>query len=104
MRELTPQQEAKVNEYLQQFNKNVAEYEGWNSATDCSFGIYVSDNPNDQNITLIMTVISGISDSMQTYKATNNIMIEPNGISVKLTDVYPRDYVLDYIQKLKKIN
>ena len=51
-----------------------------------------------------MTVISGISDSMQTYKATNNIMIEPNGISVKLTDVYPRDYVLDYIQKLKKIN
>jgi hypothetical protein len=104
MTEVTQKQKEKIELYEKQFEKNIAEYINWGSQQDCRFGIYVSPNPEDKNITIIMTTITGISDNYQTYKITNNIMIEPNGESCKLTDIYPSDYVFDYLEKLTKIN
>ena len=104
MLEVTQKQKEKIELLQSQFQKNVEQYSNWGSYEDCRFGIYVSQNPEDKNVTVIMTTITGISDNYQTYKAINNIMVEPNGDSCKLTDNYPKEYVLDYIQTLKKIN
>ena len=104
MKKLTPLQELKVDKYLREFNDNVAKFETFGSKEDCYFGMYESPNPEDKNITLIITSVSGISDNYQTYKVTNNITIEPDGTAVKLTDVYPKEYVMQYIKTLKKIN
>lgn len=104
MLEVTQKQKEKIEVYQKQFEENIAEYENWGSQQDCRFGIYISTNAEDKNVTIIMITITGISDNYQTYKAINNIMVEPNGDSCKLTDIYPKEYVLDYIQTLKKIN
>lgn len=104
MIEVTQKQKEKIEMYQKQFEENIAEYENWGSQQDCRFGIYVSEKPEDKNVTIVMVTITGISDNYQTYKAINNIMVEPSGESCKLTDIYPKEYVLDYIETLKKIN
>jgi hypothetical protein len=104
MIQVTQKQKEKIEMYQKQFEENLAQYENWGSQQDCRFGIYISEKPDDKNVTIVMVTISGISDNYQTYKAINNIMIEPSGESFKLTDIYPKEYVLDYIETLKKIN
>lgn len=101
---MTEAQKIKLAFYETQFKENLAKYSSWGSDEACSFGIYVSESPEDKNLTLIITTITGLSDDYQPYTATNNIMVEPNGDSLKLTDIYPKEYVLEYIKKLKKIN
>lgn len=104
MVQVTDKQKAVIEKYQAEFEENLRKYDSWGSQQACHFGIYVSQNEGDKNVTLIITTISGLSDDYQPYKATNNIMVEPDGNSFRLKDIYPEDYIIEYIKALKKIN
>lgn len=100
---MTKAQENKVEFYKIEFQKNNEKYTSWSNGM-CKFTVYKSDLPEDNNITLIYTIISGLSDFGEPFFQTSNILIEPDGNSLNLIDFFPSDEVLGYIQKLKKIN
>lgn len=100
---MTREQQEKIIEIREQFNENCRKYASYGSSS-CNFGVYISKNEQDKNVTVIFTIITGISDSYSPYYETVNILVEPNGSSFNLMDVFPSDDVLGYIEKLEKIN
>lgn len=101
--ELTENQIEKIAHYKKQYEGNLEEYDNFGSYDICGFAVYCSENPNDKNATIIMTTITGISDDYEPKTTINNIMVEPDGNSFRLTDIYKQEDVFGYIKKLKKI-
>ena len=100
---MTQKQKEKIDTYKKQFDSNVEQFDNFGSYDVCGFGVYYSENEEDKNLTVIMTTVTGISDNYEPYISTSNIMIEPDGNSFNLTDIYNKDEVYGYIKKLKKI-
>lgn len=101
--EITAQQEVKVELYKKQYLQNVELYATYGAEQLCSFSVYASNNDNDKNITIVLSTISGISQDYEPITKINNIMVEPDGNSFNLTDIYDRFEVYRYIGNLKKI-
>lgn len=101
---MTPQQKQKIEEYRKEFAENCKNFEMWGSDRDCSFTLYVSENQEDSNYTMVITTITGLSDDFQTYVETINLMVEPDGNVINLTDVFEQSEVVTYIEKLKKVD
>jgi hypothetical protein len=99
---MTQLQIEKIKKIREDFKDNCEKYSSW-GIDNCSFGIYKSTKEGDENITLIITTISGLSDSMQAFYETTNILVEPNGNSLNLLDFFGSNDVLGYIESLKKI-
>mgnify|MGYP003339398751 CR=1 FL=1 len=101
---MTTQQELAVQNFRNQYRDNCIMYEAWGSADICNFGVYASDNETDDNITLIFTLITDLSEYGQPFTKVNNILIEPDGNVVVLMDTFNEQIVLDYINTLKRID
>jgi hypothetical protein len=99
---MTLQQVETIKKLRQGYKDSCEKYASW-GINDCHFSIYKSAKENDNNITLIITTISGLSDSLQPYFETTNLLVEPNGNSLNLLDFYASNDVLGYIENLKKI-
>jgi hypothetical protein len=102
---MTNDQKKAIEELRKQFNNNCKLYVEYGSSRICNFKVYMNaENPEDQNITIVVTAIDGVSDNFQPYIKTSNIMIEPDGANFNMSDVFPDSKVVEYVQKLKKIN
>lgn len=99
---MTEAQIETIKKLREGYKDNCEKFSSW-GIDKCAFGIYKSTKENDNNITLILTTISGISDSMQPYYETTNILVEPNGNSLNLFDFFESNDILGYIESLKKI-
>lgn len=101
---MTNEQKQMIQKYREEFEASCKKYARWGSQRDCSFGLFASENPEDQNFTMLVTTITGISDDYETYVETVNLMVEPDGNVINLKDVYNSNEVVSYIEKLKKID
>lgn len=101
---MTPEQRAAIEKYRAEFNSNCSMYAPWGSKRDCSFQLYKGEKPEDLNYTMVITSVTGLSDDLQTYVETVNLMVEPDGNVINLIDLFDRNQVIDYIQQLKKID
>jgi hypothetical protein len=101
---MTEQQKIAIEKYRKEFQDNCKSYSAWGSARDCNFKLYKSENPEDENYTMVITSITGLSDDFQTYVETINLMVEPDGNVLNLTDVYAQSQVVTYIQQLKLVD
>jgi hypothetical protein len=99
---MTQEQKDKIEIYWQQYEQSKAEYSPY-STGECYFGVYQSNNEQDKNITIIITTIDGLGEDYEIKTTINNILIEPNGNALRLTDVYERSLVMEYLKNLKKI-
>ena len=80
-------------------------YTDYGSNDICNFEVLVNEsNPEDKNITVAVTTISGISDNFQPYIKIVNLMVEPDGTQFNMSDVFPQSKVVAYVQSLKKIS
>lgn len=100
---MTQKQHQKITHYRNQFIENKKRYAANGSESICKFAVFENMNPDDKNITLVIVSVGGISEDYQPYTAINNLLIEPDGNAIKLTDIYPKEEVLVYIEKLKRI-
>ncbi|NBO50174.1 MAG: hypothetical protein EBU80_10735 [Chitinophagia bacterium] len=100
---MTIEQQKQVEIYRNEFEESCSSNAVYGSGRLCSFGVFKSENEEDQNVTLIITTITGLSDNYQPYVGTNNIMIEPDGNTFNMDDVFPSSQVAGYVSKLKKI-
>jgi hypothetical protein len=99
---MTPAQIETIKLQKELFAESCKGYNNFMSS-DSSFGIYKSVNEDDDNITLIITTVDGISDFDQPYFRTTNLLVQPNGNLVNLVDFYSEKEVLEYVAKLKKL-
>jgi hypothetical protein len=100
---MTIEQQKKLEVYREEYKRNCTSNVGFGSDRICNFHVYGSDNPDDQNITIVMTTITDISDNYQPFIATLNIMIEADGNAINLADVFPKSQVASYVEQLKII-
>ena len=100
---MTRAQQEKIIEIREEYVSNCKEYASYGTSS-CKFGVYRSKNEEDENITVIFTTVSGLSDFNQPFFQTTNLLVEPNGNSMNLMDVYSNNDVLGYIENLTKIN
>lgn len=102
---MTPDQKKAIEELRMQFHENCKMYTDYGSNDICNFEILVNEsNPEDKNITVAVTTISGISDNFQPYIKIVNLMVEPDGTQFNMSDVFPQSKVVAYVQSLKKIS
>lgn len=99
---MTESQKNTINVLKAQFSESCNKYAAY-SGDNCKFELYESKNPEDKNITIIYTVVNGLSDDYQPFYQTVNMLVEPDGNALNLMDFYPPDFVIDYIKKLKNI-
>jgi len=100
---MTIEQKKQIEVYTKEYHENCSSNTQFGSDRICNFNLYKSNNPEDENITIVMTTITDISDNYQPYIATINIMIEPDGNAINLADVFPKSQVAAYVDQLKKI-
>ncbi len=101
---MTQAQKIAIEELRRQYNDNCRENIDYGSNRICNFHLYENEAPEDDNVTIVMTIIDGISDSFQPYIKTVNVMVEPDGTHFNLADLFPPSKVVAYVQKLKKIS
>lgn len=100
---MTIEQKNKVDFYKSEFEKMCTKYVNYNAKKTCNFNVYKSENSEDNNVTIVYSHITGVSDDYQTYFGVDNILIEPDGNAINMGDFYPQNDIIDYIEKLKKI-
>ena len=100
---MTEKQRNKIEIYQERYKENCIEYVGWGSANYCGFSVHKSNIDGDTNVTIVMTTITGISNTEQPYVETQNILIESDGSDMDLLEVYPENDVVGYLDKLHKI-
>lgn len=102
---MTPNQKKAIEELRVQFKENCRMYTDYGSDEICNFEVLVNEsNPEDENVTVAVTTISGISDNFQPYVKIVNLMVEPDGTQFNMSDVFPQSKVVAYVQSLKKIS
>jgi hypothetical protein len=102
---MTIYQEQKINILLEEHNKKCATYMGYGGNDSCKFSIYENkQNPNDKNVTIFSTYISGLSDDYQPFYKVVNLLIEPSGDVIELSALLDSDEIDEYYQGLTKIN
>lgn len=99
---MTSAQSTTVDVLKAQFTQSCDKYATY-SGDVCNFEVYKSENDSDENITIIYTTVTGISDDYQPYYEVVNMLVEPDGNAINLMDFYPQNFVVDYIKSLKKI-
>lgn len=100
---MTNAQSTTIDILKAQFMQSCLKYNSYSAENSCKFDLYKSNNDEDKNITIIYTVVSGLSDDYQPFYQTVNMLVEPDGNAINLMDFYPQNFVIDYINKLKKI-
>ena len=53
---------------------------------------------------MVVTAVTGLSDDLQTYVETVNLMVEPDGNVIKMGDVFEPSQVVSYVEQLEKID
>jgi hypothetical protein len=101
---MTKEQEITVEKYKRQVGENCKMYQDYSSSDICKVNLYESTNAEDKNITIRTVTVTGTSDDFQPYIEVNTILVEPDGNAFRMTDVYPTQFVNEYVDKLKKIN
>jgi hypothetical protein len=101
---MTNEQKKAIEKYKSEFGENCRKFSAWGSDRDCSFHLYKSKNPEDLNYTMVVTSVTGLSDDLQTYVETVNLMVEPDGNVIKLSDIYEQSQVVSYVEQLEKID
>ncbi|MBM3417468.1 MAG: hypothetical protein FJY17_00930 [Bacteroidetes bacterium] len=102
---MTQDQKKTIEELRVQFSQHCKRFAEYGSDEICNFEVLMNDsNPEDQNITVAVTTIDGISDSFQPYVKILNLMIEPDGTQFNMSDIFPQSKVVAYVQTLKKIS
>ncbi len=102
---MTDLQRIVIAELHSEFASNCKNYVSWGSDSYCHFVTYRNeDNPEDKNIVVNVSTISGISDNDQVFVDTNNFLVEADGKKYVLGDLFTSNQVIDYLRKLKKFN
>jgi hypothetical protein len=101
---MTIEQQKMIEKYRGEFADNCKKFSAWGSERDCSFSLYKSKNPDDLNYTIVVTSVTGLSDDLQTYVETVNLMVEPDGNVIKMGDVFEPSQVVSYVEQLEKID
>ena len=101
---MTKEQEITIEKYKKELNDNCEKHLGYNSKDICKFNLYESGNDEDKNITIRTISITGISDDFQPFNEVTTILVQPDGNAFKMADVYPIQFVNEYVNKLKRIN
>lgn len=101
---MTTEQKNSIEQYREEFKENCNRFSSWGSERDCSFSLYKSKNSEDLNYTMVVTSVTGLSDDLQTYVETVNLMVEPDGNVIKMADVFEQSQVVAYVEQLEKID
>ena len=102
-KEISEEQKKKIEELRAGHADRCAKYAMYGSDT-CSFNVFKNKlNPADQNVTIVYSVVSSITNDLLPLYDIVNLMVEPDGNYFNLMDFYPRQKVLEYIQSLEKI-
>jgi len=98
---MTIQQQEQVIKYRNQYQERCKIYKWYK---DCKFGVYENpSNPEDDNITIISTFVSSISNDFLPFYDTIYLLVQPDGNVISLMDVYPDGDVSAYVLNLKLI-
>ncbi len=98
---MNEKQKKVIGTYRAEFNKNLAEFQGYNPEDVCSFHVYAGSN--DDNICIVSSYIQDIIDFQLKTKYIY-IMVQPDGNAINLIDLYPQGRIIEYINSLKKID
>jgi hypothetical protein len=102
---MTDLQRVVIAEMFQEFNDICKKYVFYDGESYCHFTTFRNeDNPEDKNVVVNVSTISGISDNDQVFVDTNNFLIEADGKKYVLGDLFTSNQVIDYLRKLKKFN
>lgn len=100
---MTEQQKKAIERYREDFADNCKKFIAWGSQRDCKFNLFQGTKQDDSNYTMVITTITGLSDDLQPYVETVNLMVEPDGNVLNLSDVFEPSQVVNYVEQLKKI-
>ena len=100
---MTNAQKETIDIYREQFLQSCHKYEVYSGENTCKFELYESNKEDDKNITIIYTLVTGLSNDYQPFYEVVNLIVEPDGNAINLMDFYPQNLVIDYIKNLKKI-
>jgi hypothetical protein len=102
---MTINQKQKINNLLDEHNKKCATYMSYCGDGSCVFNIYENKaNPNDKNITIFATYVSGLSDDFQPFFNVVSLLVEPSGDAIELSALLNSDEIDEYYNGLTKIN
>jgi hypothetical protein len=99
---ITELQELALLDIFNGYKNNCQKYLSWGSNDYCEFNTFMDEN--NGNIICVITTIDGISDSDQVFVKTQNIIVEVDGREYVLEDLFPKQKVITYLQKLKNFN
>lgn len=97
---MTEQQLKAIEKYKADYASNCSKYSRYGSGRDCSFKLLKSANESDPNYTMLVTSVTGLSDDFQPYVQTVNLMVEPDGNVINLSDIYNPSQVAAYVENL----
>ena len=101
--EITVEQKKKIEVLSAQHADRCAKYAIY-GACSCSFNVFKSKlNPTDQNVTIVISQVSSITNDLLLLYDMVYIMVEPDGNHIQLDDFFPLQKVLEYTQSLEKI-
>lgn len=102
---MTSNQKKSIEDLQEGYSKNCQKYVGWGSSSVCKFMVYHNESDlNDKNVVVTMIEIDGISDNNQLFIKNQNILVEEDGVVYVLEDLFSRNKVVTYLQKLKPLN
>jgi hypothetical protein len=102
---MTSNQKKSIDDLHDGYSKNCQKFVGWGSLSVCKFIVYHNESDeNDKNMVVSMIEIDGISDNNQLFMKNQNILVEEDGSVYVLEDLFSRNKVVTYLQKLKPLN
>lgn len=97
---MTEQQKKAIEQYKLDYAANCSKFSKYGGGRDCSFVLLKSQNENDPNYTMVVTSVTGLSEDFQPYVETVNLMVEPDGNVINLSDIYNPSQVVGYVENL----
>jgi len=100
---MTIQQLEIFEKYKQEYNERYKAYSHLIYSNDCRFLAYKFINDSNKDIVINATTISGLGDSFEPFFDIIYILIEPNGNTILLNDVFNQDQINNLFQQLINI-
>jgi hypothetical protein len=100
---MTTQQVEIFEKYQSEYNERYNAYSYLSYSKDCGFIAYKFIDSLNNDIVIRSTTISGLSDNFEPFFDIVYILIEPNGNTILLNDVFNQDQINNLFQQLIKI-
>ena len=100
---MTTQQVEIFEKYKQEYTERYKVYSYLSYSDDCNFFAYKFHDKINNDIVIRSTTISGLSDNFEPFFDIIYILVEPNGNTILLNDVFNQDQINNLFQQLIKI-